>query len=558
MPVQTPQVVISRAWGACLTLALAACVQSPVAPPVQPPALALPADFREPLPWVAASPADALPRDAWWTIYRDPTLDALQQRLLASSPDLAAALARYDQARASTTQVAAAQLPTVNTSLALQRNRQSEKRPLRVLGPNSPNDYSSDTLGIDIGYELDLWGRVRHLVEGGLAGEQAAQADLAAARLLLQAQLADSWMQLRGLERDAQLLRDTEAALLKALDLATQRHDAGLASGLDVARAQAQLAATRSQAHQSRAQRGLVEHAIATLVGDAGPVLALPDAGSASSTDAGHAAAPVATDAPLPPLPTGLPATLLQRRPDIAAAERRVAAANASLGVARTAYFPAVTLSAVGGYQTSDLAHFLRAPNLFWTLGPTLAANLFDGGRRRAEEARVTAVLEEAGARYRAQVLLAFQQVEDNLLLLTQYAEAGAQEALAVAGRSPHARAGHPALQRRRGQLPGSGDRPNHAAAGPTQRARPGHSAGAGPMCNWFAPWAVVGNHHKLRRSPHRTARRSLDAADAWHQGRRPAGPIEGLNGLHRGCGAGYPNRTDDLPLTRRLLYQLS
>lgn len=405
---------------ALLALGLAACSHAPTAPPVEPLLPAVPAGWREPSPWVSAANADSLPREAWWTLYGDARLDALQQRLLAHSPDLAAALARYDQARAAVAQAGAAQLPTVNTSLALQRNRQSEKRPLRVLGPNSPDEYGSNTLGLDIGYEVDLWGRVRLQVEAATAGEQAAQADLAAARLLLQAQLADSWWQLRGLDRDAALLRDTEAALVRALALVTQRHDAGLSSGLDLARAQAQLAATRSQARQSAAQRGLVAHAIAALVGESAAGLPL------------EAAAPGAPMAALPAVPTGLPSTLLQRRPDIAAAQRRIYAAKAGVGMADAAFFPSLTLSAVGGYQSSDLAHFLRAPNLFWTLGPSLAANLFDGGRRRAEASRVQAVLDETSARYRAQVLTAFQQVEDALLLLGQYAEAAAQEAVAV------------------------------------------------------------------------------------------------------------------------------
>lgn len=407
------------AASAGLLLAVLAVGCSNTTPPIAPAAPALPSQFNEPGPWAPAQPADALPRGAWWTVYGDSELDALQQRLLAASPDLAAALARYEQARAASTQLEAAQSPTVNSTLALQRNQQSRRRPLRVLGPNSPDLYSSDTLGLDIGYELDLWGRVRQQVDAGRAAEQAALADLASVRLVLQAQLTDSLWQLRGLDRDAALLRETSAALARSLALAQQRHDAGLASGLDVARAQAQLAAVRSQQQQAQGQRALVAHSIAALVGDVAQPLALP-------------AAPRAPAAVLA-VPVGLPSALLQRRPDVAGAERRVAAAHASVGVARTAFFPTVTLGAQGGFQTSDIGQFLRAPNLFWTLGPSLAVNLFNGGRRQAEVQRLQAVADEAGARYKAVVLSAFQQVEDNLALLRQYGEALGEEAVGVA-----------------------------------------------------------------------------------------------------------------------------
>lgn len=395
--------VLATALAACL----AACSTAPPAPlPTLPPVEA----YQEAQgPWAAATPADRLARGAWWTLYRDPLLDDLEARLDAASPDLAAALARYEQARAATDALRAAQSPTLSTSLNVQRNRQSERRPLRVLGPTSPDLYNSATLGLDFQYELDLWGRVRQQVAAGVALEQAAQADLAAARLALQAQLADTLIALRGVDQEAALLRDTEAAYARAAALIDRRHQAGTASGLDLARSQAQLETTRSQARQALAQRAVLQHAIAALVGEHPSRFSIP-------------AQPV--EAVLPVTPPGVPSELLQRRPDIAAAQRRVIAANASVGVARTAFFPSLTLSALGGLQSSDLSHFIEAPNLYWALGPTLLFNVLDGGRRRADAARLEAALDEATQRYRGVVLGAFQQVEDQLALLAHYGEA--------------------------------------------------------------------------------------------------------------------------------------
>lgn len=411
-----------RAWGRLMMAAVATSLSSACsqAPTLTLPEVPLAANYREAgeaTSWSAAQPADHLPRESWWRLFNDPTLDDLQQRLIVQSPDLAAALARYQQAQAATDQLRAAQLPTLGTSLTLQRNRQSERRPLRVLGPLSPNEYDAHTLSLNLDYELDLWGRVRHQVASGVALDQAAQADLASARLSLQAQLADTYLLLRGLDRDAELLADAQAAYTKARDLIQRRHEGGVSSGLDLARAEAQLATTRSQAHQSQAQRAVAEHAIAALIGESASRTTLPVQHS---------------ELPLPQVPAGLPSALLQRRPDIAAAQRRVAAANASVGMARSAVFPTVMLSASGGFQTSDIGHFIAAPNTFWAIGPALVMNLFDGGRRRAETARAEAVLDEAGARYRGVVIAAFEQVEDSLALLQHYGAAAEEENSAV------------------------------------------------------------------------------------------------------------------------------
>lgn len=414
----------SRARLRCLALAaaslLAACSSQP---PARLPDIPTAAQYKEAAPWTAAAPADGLPRDAWWTLYGDDELNTLQKRLLGGSPDLAAALARYNQSTAIADQVRAAQYPTVGSAMTLQRNRQSERRPLRVLGPNSPDYYGAYTLGLQADYEVDLWGRIGNQVQAAVASSGASQADLESARLSLQAQLADAYVVLRGLDRELALLDDSVAAYTKALDLTAARRDGGIASGLDVSRARTQLASTRSQATQARANRALVEHAIAALVGESPSTFTI---------------APRVIDLALPQVPVGVPSTLLQRRPDIAAAQRRIAAANASVGVARAAVFPAVTLSGVGGFQTNDLGDFIKAPNLFWAIGPSLFYALFDGGRRQAEIARTQAVLDETAASYRGVVLNAFRQVEDNLALLTDYREAAEseREALASAQRS--------------------------------------------------------------------------------------------------------------------------
>lgn len=403
--------------GLAAAAAVAALGACSLAPPLVVPPVPLADTYRETAPWTSAQPADTLPRGDWWTLYGDADLDSLQQALVANSPDLAAALARYQQAQAISDQARAGLYPTLSGNGNVQRDRQSTERPLRVLGPSSPDQYSSLTLGVQLDYEFDLWGRVRNQIAAGDENARAAQDDLASARLSLQAQLADNYLSLRGLDRQVALLNDAVANYRRALELTTTRHDGGLASGLDVARAQTQLDATRSQAAQALGQRALLEHAIAALVGASASNFTIPAR---------------TAELQLPTIPTGVPSTLLQRRPDIAAAERRVAAANASIGVARAAFYPSITLSGLGGYQSSDIGNFIGAPNTFWAIGPSLFVSLFDAGRRQAEVERTRAVLDENSARYRSTVLVAFQQVEDNLALLNHYREAAEAERSAL------------------------------------------------------------------------------------------------------------------------------
>ncbi len=391
----------------CVTL-LMGCSLAPV---YHPPTVNTQVDTWKDIPWQPAKPSDDLPHGNWWKIYGDPTLDELESKIDQGNPNLAAALAHYDQATAFTGQLRSELFPSVDGSASLNRNRESDNRVLR--GSNLPNDYDAATVGINASYTLDVWGRVRNLVAAGLASAQASAADVESVRLSLHAQLADNYIRLRGVEAQAKLLDDTVNAYTRALALTQNRHAGGIASGLDVSRAETQLSTVRAQAANIASQRALYEHAIASLIGQPAMSFSLPVAERYLT---------------VPEIPTGLPSTLLQRRPDIAAAERRTAAANSTIGVARAAYYPDFTISAAYGNQDtgqpgnyspgknySGMGDLLTAPNSFWSLGPGVIFNLFDGGLRDAKVAQARAALEQAGAEYRATVLAAFQQVEDDL-----------------------------------------------------------------------------------------------------------------------------------------------
>ncbi len=398
--------------GAAMTLLLGGCS---LAPPLKTPDIPTAATYKEIGPWTQAQPGDRLPRDSWWTLYDNPELDELQKRLIAGNPTLAAALADYAQARALNDQARAGLFPSLGVGAGVERARESVNDPLR--GPTAPTQYNANMLGGSVSYELDLWGRIRNEVAAGEANAAAAAADLENARLSLIAQLVDDYVQLRSLDREGAILDQTVTAYTRALGLTKQRHDAGIAPGLDVSQAQTQLNVARSQAAQTLAQRALMEHAIAALLGMSA---------STFSIDARR------VDIELPKIPSGVPSTLLQRRPDIAAAQRRMIAANANIGVARAAYFPSLTLGAQGGFQSSAFSNWLSAPSSFWAIGPNALLSVFDGGLRRAQVAQARAEFDASAANYRSAVVDAFQQVEDSLATLNHYHDAALEEKAAV------------------------------------------------------------------------------------------------------------------------------
>lgn len=398
-----------RALPATLLLALAGCS---LAPTYQRPSVAVPAAYKEGNGlWTVAAPADTQPRGSWWTMFGDTTLDGLEQRLDAANPSLAIALARYDRAIAYESELRSGLFPHLGVEGGPSNNRQSNNRPLR--GSNQPNEYDASTAQFSADYELDLWGRIRNEVAAGKAQAQAADADLASAKLSLQAQLADLYLQLRGDDIQAHILDDSLSAYRKSLTLTENRMEGGIASELDVSRARTQLSDAQAQVAEVAAQRALTEHAIASLVGESASTFALP----AAYTQIG-----------LPTIPTGIPSTLLQRRPDIAAAERRTFAANAEIGVARAAFYPNLSLSAMFGWQNTGGDSLLATGNRMWALGPLAALSLFDGGLRHAREREARANFDEAAGQYRLTVLGAFQQVEDNLALLTHLGDEARDE----------------------------------------------------------------------------------------------------------------------------------
>jgi multidrug efflux system outer membrane protein len=399
---------------AVLTSAVAGC---DMAPDYAPPKIAVPVSYKELGPWSPATPADAMPRGAWWTMFGDTQLNELEGRIEKASPRLAAAVARYDQARGLASQARSSLFPAVDLQGSGERDRLSANRPLQ----NNAAVYNDYVTGLSAGYELDLWGRVRNLVSQGKADEEASAADLASVRLSLQAELADDYLRLRGLDAELGLLSDTVEAFTKALQLTTTLHAGGASSAIDVGRAETQLASAKAQLSDVGADRALLEHAIAVLVGE-----------QASS----FSIAPAVQKFAVPVVPVTAPSLLLQRRPDIAAAERRVAAANAGIGVQRAAFYPDTTLGIAGGFESVG-GSLLTAPSAFWALGPAQALlSVFDGGARSAALAVAHGEFDEAAAGYRQTVLDSFREVEDQMALANRLAEEATHQSDAVAAAS--------------------------------------------------------------------------------------------------------------------------
>ena len=387
-----------------------------LAPPYQKPRFDTPETFKEAGPWQAASPSDQLDRGDWWRGYDDAILADLEAKVDQANPDLAAATERYALAQGFLGEATSGLFPRIDAAVGATHNRQSDHRPLR--SASQPDEYKDNLLGAALGYELDLWGRVRNLVAASRANAQASAADLASVRLSLHAELANSYISLRGLDAQLKLLDDTVDAYSQALKLTENRLEGGISSGLDVSRAQTQLDNARALRTDVRAQRALYEHAIASLVGVPASRFSL---------------AVKVAEIPIPTVPAALPSTLLERRPDVAAAERRVAVANAQIGVTRAAFFPSISLTASGGYENTGGAGWLTAPNTFWSIGPRMTLPIFDSGLRSAREREAFAIFNEASDRYRSTALGAFQQVEDNLALLHLLGDEAKDQSAAVA-----------------------------------------------------------------------------------------------------------------------------
>jgi NodT family efflux transporter outer membrane factor (OMF) lipoprotein len=358
--------------------------------------------YKEMVGWKVAEPKDDVLRGPWWKIYGDPQLNALEERVNVSNQNIALAESQFRQARALVQQARAAYFPTVTIGAGVTRSRQSATflaNPSRSVG-TAFTDY---TLPLDVTWQADVWGRIRRTVESNQAGAQASAADLENARLSMQAELAQNYFQLRTLDAQKQILNDTVVALAKSLELTKNRYAGGVASKADVFQAETLLKTTQAQAIDVGVQRAQLEHAIAVLIGKPAALVSIP-------------AAPIM--AVPPPLPIGVPSELLERRPDIAAAERRIAAANAQIGVAEAAYYPTVTLTASGGLESSSLSNWLTWPSRFWSVGPAISQIVYDGGLRRAQTDQAQAAYDGSIATYRQAVLTAFQGVEDNLAAL--------------------------------------------------------------------------------------------------------------------------------------------
>lgn len=379
---------------ACCALALlGGCA---VGPDYQRPALALPAAYKEiPQGWKLATPADHLPRGDWWVIYRDPYLNDLAAQVRISNQNVQVAVARYRQARASAQEARAGFFPTLGLNVGVSRNRSSGDSD----NPGSVSSGNKSTL--DASWEPDLWGLVRRSVESGDASTQASAADLAAAELSAQAELVQDYLQLRIIDSQRRLAADTIAAYRRSLQLTQNQYAVGIVTKADVAQAQGQLKTAEAQAIDLDLSRKQLEHAIAILIGKAPADFSLAENLNWRPF--------------VPAIPGGVPSDVLERRPDVASAERAAASANAQIGVARAAYFPALTLTASGGFQSGDLANWFNAPGRVWSLGASLAQFIFDGGVRVARNQQAVAAYDASAAAYRQTVLGALQEVEDNL-----------------------------------------------------------------------------------------------------------------------------------------------
>jgi NodT family efflux transporter outer membrane factor (OMF) lipoprotein len=405
---------------ACLLLTIPACT---VGPQYERPAARVPAAYKEAPPasfkaadgWKAAQPSDDVSRGQWWEVFQDLELNALAVHIDISNQTLAVTEAQLRAARAAIGVARSQLFPTITGTASVEGARQSQNRGRDT---NSSATTRADyLLLLDASYEVDVWGRIRRSIEANIANAQASAADLETARLSIHAELAVDYFALRGLDAQRQLLDFTIAALEKALELTINRYNAGVASQIEVLQARTQLENTRAQAIDVGVQRAQFEHAIAILLGKPPAEFSLP---------------PVPITAIPPAIPVSLPSQLLERRPDIAAAERRMAAANAQIGIAQAAFYPTVALGSTVGLESSSLANLFSWPSALWSIGASVMEIVFDGGRRQAVTEQTKAAYDVTVATYRQTVLTAFQSVEDTLATLRILEEEAAQQAKAV------------------------------------------------------------------------------------------------------------------------------
>jgi NodT family efflux transporter outer membrane factor (OMF) lipoprotein len=396
-------------------LLLSGCMVGPkyVAPTVPPP----PPAFKEtPSNWAQANPQDQLPKGKWWEIYSDSQLNSLEETIAVSNQNLKVAYEEYMSARDLVREARSQLFPTVAVQPSGSRDQLSQNRPNFVA--STASQYSDIVLPAQISYEVDLWGQVRRTIESSRENAQASAGDLENVSLSLHSELAFDYFSLRGLDLQKQLLDATVVDFEKALQLTQARFHGGVASDVDVAQAETQLETTRAQDIETGIARAQFEHAIAVLTGQTASTFSIP---------------PAPLTAAPPQIPLGVPSELLERRPDIAAAERRVASANAQIGIAISAYYPQISLSAAGGAESTAIGTLLQGPSALWSVGGSALETVIDGGRRRAVTQQARDNHAATVATYRENVLEAFQQVEDNLAALRLLDQELATQQIAVA-----------------------------------------------------------------------------------------------------------------------------
>jgi len=377
-------------------------------------------------PWQEAAPKDAIPKGTWWEVFHDATLNGYEQQLLQANQSLVAARDRLTQARSLARVATADYFPQLSADPSAVRERGSGNRPLNgsvpavingVVQPVVPYTQNVYTIPFSLNYEADLFGRVRKNVEAANASLQSSAADLGNVQLVLTAELAADYFTLRELDAEYNVVEESVDYQRKALDLINRRHDGGIASGLEVAQQATVLDSTISQAALVQQSRAQYEHAIAVLVGQPASNFSVPV---------------VPLNATPPPVPLGVPSDVLERRPDIATMEREIAYENAQVGIARSAFYPHITLSGSGGWQSTSVGSLLNAPSLFWSIGADALEPIVQGGRNRANLAAARAAYDQSAANYRQSVLTAFQQVEDGISNLSTLSQALSTQAAAV------------------------------------------------------------------------------------------------------------------------------